>query len=175
MFFCASGELLSAEPYVPVNWASGVDKKTGRPIETGHADYSDGPKLVFPSPAGGHNWHPMAFNPDTGLVYIPVLEASAVFWIPDAPYVYAKGGANAGAMYAFPRIDLPEGVTDAEWCLALLEETGICVVPGSGFGQQPGTWHFRTTILPPIHQIEAVVERIGRFHVSFCERRGRAR
>ena len=79
----------------------------------------------------------------------------------------------AGAMYAFPRIALPEGVTDAEWCLALLEETGICVVPGSGFGQHPGTWHFRTTILPPIQQIEAVVERIGRFHVSFCERRGR--
>jgi len=78
----------------------------------------------------------------------------------------------AGAMYAFPRIDLPEGRTDSEWCLALLEETGICVVPGSGFGQRPGTWHFRTTILPPEDQLEAVVERIGRFHRSFCERRG---
>ncbi|WP_242341062.1 MULTISPECIES: aminotransferase class I/II-fold pyridoxal phosphate-dependent enzyme [Anaeromyxobacter] len=79
----------------------------------------------------------------------------------------------AGAMYAFPRITLPEGATDTEWCLALLEETGICVVPGSGFGQQAGTWHFRTTILPPVEQLEAVVERIGRFHVSFCERRRR--
>ncbi|WP_242343984.1 aminotransferase class I/II-fold pyridoxal phosphate-dependent enzyme [Anaeromyxobacter terrae] len=79
----------------------------------------------------------------------------------------------AGAMYAFPRITLPEGATDDEWCLALLEETGICVVPGSGFGQQAGTWHFRTTILPPVDKLEAVVERIGRFHASFCERRGR--
>lgn len=79
----------------------------------------------------------------------------------------------AGAMYAFPRIALPEGVTDSAWCLALLEETGICVVPGSGFGQAPGTWHFRTTILPPIEQLQAVVDRIGRFHVAFCERRGR--
>src|SRR5690606_26990876 len=97
-----SGELLSATPYVPVNWASAVDTTTGKPVETGQGDYSDAPKLVFPSPAGGHNWQPMAFNPATGLVYIPVLEAGAVFWIPDTPFEYVKGGANAGAAYAFP-------------------------------------------------------------------------
>jgi aspartate/methionine/tyrosine aminotransferase len=77
----------------------------------------------------------------------------------------------AGAMYAFPRITLPKGVTDSEYCLALLEETGICVVPGSGFGQAEGTWHFRTTILPPIDQIEAVVEKLAAFHASFGRRR----
>ena len=38
---------------------------------------------------------------------------------------------------------------DNDYCMALLEETGICVVPGSGFGQLPGTLHFRTTFLPP--------------------------
>ena len=75
--------------------------------------------------------------------------------------------AVAGAMYAFPRIDLPAGMTDDQWCMALLEQTGICVVPGSGFGQASGTWHFRTTILPPIEQIERVVERIGAFHRRF--------
>ena len=78
----------------------------------------------------------------------------------------------AGAMYAFPRITLPAGTTDSEWCLALLEETGICVVPGSGFGQAEGTWHFRTTILPPLDQIEAVVARIAEFHVRFTRARG---
>ena len=77
-----------------------------------------------------------------------------------------------GAMYAFPRITLPPGVTDSEWCLALLEETGICVVPGSGFGQLPGTWHFRMTILPPMAQMERVVEQLGAFHVRL--RRARA-
>jgi aspartate/methionine/tyrosine aminotransferase len=76
-----------------------------------------------------------------------------------------------GAMYAFPRITLPAGVGDEEYCLALLEETGICVVPGSGFGQAPGTWHFRTTILPPVEKLEAVVARIGEFHARFCARR----
>ena len=73
-------------------------------------------------------------------------------------------------MYAFPRITLPPGVTDAQWCLALLEATGICVVPGSGFGQAPGTWHFRTTILPPVEQIQQVVRRLGDFHRAFTAR-----
>jgi aspartate/methionine/tyrosine aminotransferase len=73
----------------------------------------------------------------------------------------------AGAMYAFPRISLPAGRTDVDYCLALLEETGICVVPGTGFGQIPGTAHFRTTILPPTPQIEKVVRRLAEFHATY--------
>jgi aspartate/methionine/tyrosine aminotransferase len=73
----------------------------------------------------------------------------------------------AGAMYAYPRITLPAGRTDEDWSLALLESTGICVVPGTGFGQRPGTAHFRTTILPPTDQIREVVERIATFHTSY--------
>ena len=80
--------------------------------------------------------------------------------------------ALTGAMYAFPRITLPPGTTDAQYCLALLEETGICVVPGSGFGQLPGTWHFRTTILPPAEEIETVVRKLGEFHAAFTKARG---
>ena len=73
----------------------------------------------------------------------------------------------AGAMYAFPKMILPPGRTDAEYCMALLEQTGICVVPGSGFGQAEGTAHFRTTILPPTAQIGSVVERLAKFHASY--------
>jgi aspartate/methionine/tyrosine aminotransferase len=73
----------------------------------------------------------------------------------------------AGAMYAFPQVKLPNGRTDSEYCLSLLEETGICVVPGSGFGQLPGTCHFRTTILPPTDKIKIVVEKLHAFHVSY--------
>lgn len=57
-----------------VNWAKGIDKTTGRPIiDLEAADYwSEGkPKLVFPGTQGAHNWHPMSFNPKTGLAYIP--------------------------------------------------------------------------------------------------------
>lgn len=73
----------------------------------------------------------------------------------------------AGAMYAFPRITLPPGKTDSQYCMALLEETGVCVVPGSGFGQLPGTAHFRTTLLPPTEKLREVVEKIGKFHASY--------
>jgi len=52
--------------------------------------------------------------------------------------------------------------------LNLLEETGICVVPGSGFGQQPGTLHFRTTFLPPREDIKILVEKIKKFHSRYA-------
>jgi alanine transaminase len=73
----------------------------------------------------------------------------------------------AGAMYAFPRVDLPAGKTDEDWSLELLEATGICVVPGTGFGQLPGTHHFRTTILPETELIREVVRKIGEFQGNY--------
>ena len=73
----------------------------------------------------------------------------------------------AGAMYAFPRFELPAGKTDEQWCMALLEKTGVCVVPGSGFNQLPGTAHFRTTILPPRDQLAEVVKLIAAFHAEY--------
>jgi quinohemoprotein ethanol dehydrogenase len=67
----ATGELISAEPFVPVNWASHVDMETGRPVEMPEARYEEAPFLMTPGILGGHNWHPMSYNPETGLVYIP--------------------------------------------------------------------------------------------------------
>ncbi|MEN6490953.1 MAG: aminotransferase class I/II-fold pyridoxal phosphate-dependent enzyme [Rectinema sp.] len=72
-----------------------------------------------------------------------------------------------GAMYAYPSLSLPAGRTDEEYCMTLLEATGVCVVPGSGFGQKPGTAHFRTTILPPTSQIEHVIDAIAAFHLQW--------
>jgi aspartate/methionine/tyrosine aminotransferase len=54
--------------------------------------------------------------------------------------------------------------------MSLLEETGICVVPGSGFGQYPGTLHFRTTFLPPREQILSLVSRLKDFHVNYTQK-----
>ncbi|MBW2316614.1 MAG: PQQ-dependent dehydrogenase, methanol/ethanol family [Deltaproteobacteria bacterium] len=68
------GSFISAEPYVTVTWADGVDPKTGRPIPNGSGEYRDGLALVRPTAFGGHNWQPMSFNPRTGLVYIPAQE-----------------------------------------------------------------------------------------------------
>jgi quinohemoprotein ethanol dehydrogenase len=74
-----NGNFISAEPYVYVNWASGIDQKTGRPIENEWSGYEDKDVQIFPSHIGGHNWQPMAFNPETGLVYIPSQDHSLIF------------------------------------------------------------------------------------------------
>jgi len=65
-----NGKLISVKNYVDVNWATGYDKN-GRPIENPEARAVDHPREVIPSPYGAHNWHPMAFNPQTGLAYLP--------------------------------------------------------------------------------------------------------
>ncbi len=70
-----TGELLSAEPFTTVTWASHVDMETGRPVLNDALSYRGGPKVIWPSVSGGHNWQPMAYSPETELVYIPVLEA----------------------------------------------------------------------------------------------------
>lgn len=78
-------------------------------------------------------------------------------------------------MYLFPTITLPQKAIDAAkqagsepdafYALRMLEATGICVVPGSGFGQTPDTYHFRTTFLAP--GTEAFAKRLQTFHESF--------
>ncbi|EDQ90285.1 uncharacterized protein MONBRDRAFT_16434 [Monosiga brevicollis MX1] len=88
-----------------------------------------------------------------------------------------------GALYAFPQIQLSKracaeaekrGVAaDVLYCMELLDETGICAVPGSGFGQRDGTFHFRTTILPPEEQFESILQLFADFHLKFMDRYGR--
>lgn len=82
-----------------------------------------------------------------------------------------------GAMYAFPQVKLPPNAIeaakkagkapDAFYAFELLESTGICIVPGSGFGQKPGTYHFRTTILPQPDKLKIMLEKFGEFHSQF--------
>ncbi|KAJ8715842.1 hypothetical protein PYW08_013127 [Mythimna loreyi] len=84
-----------------------------------------------------------------------------------------------GAMYAFPRIELPPKAVEAAraenkpadlfYAFRLLEETGICIVPGSGFGQSPGTYHFRTTILPQPKLLQEMLNIFDVFHKKFTE------
>ena len=90
-----TGELLSAEPYVYVNWASKVDMKTGRPVETPNARYIKSNEQIYPSPYGAHNWQPMAFNPKTKLVYIPAREQSMMYGN-EQDFVYDKNYWSLG-------------------------------------------------------------------------------
>jgi len=84
-----------------------------------------------------------------------------------------------GAMYSFPRITIPEKAIkearakgqapDMLYCMRMLEETGICLVPGSGFGQKDGTYHFRMTILPPTEKLKILLDKVKEFHRRFTE------
>jgi quinohemoprotein ethanol dehydrogenase len=71
------GALISARPFTPINWATGIDS-SGRPMENAAIRQLKAATIVMPSPEGGHNWHPMSFNPATGLVYLGVLNDTAV-------------------------------------------------------------------------------------------------
>ena len=75
----ATGELISAEPHVKVNWASGIDMETGRPIIDPAAHYDLDPVLIYPGPGGAHNWFPMAYSPRTKLAYFPAYQSALVY------------------------------------------------------------------------------------------------
>jgi len=84
-----------------------------------------------------------------------------------------------GAMYCFPSVELPQGAIDAAnekemspdtlYAVSLLENTGICVVPASGFGQKQGRYGFRTTFLPPEGEMARAVEAMKKHHEEFCK------
>lgn len=102
-----NGKLISANNYVPVNWAKSIDLKTGRPVfDTEAARYEDGRlRLVTPAGFGGHNWHPMSYNPQTGLVYIPAMIGAWYFQAVDqSPMPGQKGTFNFGAV---PTMGIP--------------------------------------------------------------------
>jgi aspartate/methionine/tyrosine aminotransferase len=73
-----------------------------------------------------------------------------------------------GAMYLFPRLEkLPQGTTDFDYCMNLLEKTGLVTVNGSGFGQKEGTSHLRIAFLPPKDVLEDVLPKWTQFHNEY--------
>jgi PQQ-dependent dehydrogenase (methanol/ethanol family) len=109
-----TGELISGDPVVPmfptaqtppgfpVSWAYAIDEDTGRPIENPEARYLSGTAVVRPGAFGAHNWHPMSYSPETGLVYVPVQEL-ALDYTHDAAFELLEGHWNTGVANApFP-------------------------------------------------------------------------
>jgi len=118
----ATGKLLSADKFAAVNWASGVDLATGRPIENPAARYyvTGKPVALQPSSGGAHNWHPMAYSPQTGLVYFSASD-NALAYAPDRNFkpnprvtnlgIDLAANAAAGAELAA----LPRGSRTVAW------------------------------------------------------------
>ena len=76
-----TGALISANNFTEVSWATHIDMKTGRPVENPAARYNTTGKFFQSrqNPNGAHTWHSMSFNPETGLVYIPIHQADFVY------------------------------------------------------------------------------------------------
>lgn len=136
-----TGEFLSAEAYVPINWAEGISQDTGRPIERPEAVYSTEPVEVHPVWLGGHNWQPMAFNPETGYVYLPVFERSGLF-ADDPESIVSIAGAGTtesrGALLAWNPATQEEvwRIPLAHWWNGgVLTTTGDLVFHGGGDGR----------------------------------------
>src|SRR6185503_14816405 len=102
----STGELLSASPYVPISWAKEVDSKTGRPVEMPGVRYIDNAAFIKPGPLGGHNWQPMSFNQQTGLVYIPAQDTLFVY-SPDKKFEYRPGTWNTGIDFSLFKDPVP--------------------------------------------------------------------
>ncbi|HYG26908.1 MAG TPA: c-type cytochrome, partial [Caulobacteraceae bacterium] len=93
-----TGALISAEKFVPVDWAERIDLKTGRPVEAPWARYPNGAvSTQMVGALGGHNWHPMAFSPKTGLVYIPAQHGRGSYADP-TEFKYLPGAWNTGML-----------------------------------------------------------------------------
>ena len=94
-----TGQVLIAQPFVPMNWSTGVDLATGRPTVNPEKATGQGKKVkdICPSLEGGKNQQPAAFSPQTGLFYVPTnnlcmdFEGREVTYIPGTPYI----GGNA--------------------------------------------------------------------------------
>src|ERR1700731_4563588 len=112
-----NGKFISAKNFVDVNWATGYDAD-GRPIEVTAARSPDQSFDSIPGPFGAHNWHPMSYNPQTGLVYLPahgvplnLTGEKALTQNAAAPFKFgATTGWNVGfTLNATPPKNLPFG------------------------------------------------------------------
>ncbi len=115
-----NGKLISAKPFAEETWAKGIDQTTGRPIENPEARYTETGKAWTgsPSPHGAHSWMPMSFDPQTGLVYIPVQEV-AFTYVPAKTFDHEPLGTNMGMDMAAN--SMPQDVKTKEAVMASLK------------------------------------------------------
>jgi quinohemoprotein ethanol dehydrogenase len=96
------GKLLRANAIARMSWADGVDMKTGRPnLTPQYSDYTTGPKIVFPATPGARNWHPAAYDPETGLYYGSVQDMGNVIYMTPGQKPYQPRMLNNDAALLF--------------------------------------------------------------------------
>lgn len=143
-----NGKLLSADPFIEgITWASGYDLKTGRPIENPQARYGKTGKLYLsnPSPLGAHNWHPMSYNPATGLVYIPAQLMGGAYVPPVAANEQERKPMGFNLGNAMATSDLPDEVAQVKAIKAATKGRLVAFDPKAGKAKwsinQPAPWN----------------------------------
>jgi len=101
----ATGKLISAQKFGHVTWAERIDLATGRPVESPNARLPAGEALIWPGPTGAHDWQPMSFNRETGLVYLPVI---------DLPGLYSDKGIDLARWRAPRNVEMSVGFNAAD-------------------------------------------------------------
>jgi quinohemoprotein ethanol dehydrogenase len=130
----ATGKVLSANNFVPVTWADHVDLQTGRPvIEADARDFRNSSNgkggFIQPSPMGGHNWNPMSYDPQTGLVYIPTIENGQESQFSGKTFLRAWDPISGKAVW---------NVGPADWW----DHAGVLSTAGGLVFQGTGSGHF---------------------------------
>jgi quinohemoprotein ethanol dehydrogenase len=104
-----TGQFISAQPFSQATWAKGIDQKTGRPIVNPEVNYGAEGVPVTPGGGGAHNWSPMAFNPNTGLVYIPTSTLNTFTYAASATFDGKSTGTARGAAPSAVQLPLAIG------------------------------------------------------------------
>lgn len=143
-----NGKMLSANPFIKgLTWATGYDPKTGRPIENPDARYEKTGKLYManPSALGAHNWHPMSYNPATGLVYIPALQIGGAYMPPAAPNEQTRKSMGFNTGGAMATADLPDDTNFVKMVKAATVGQLVAFDPKTGKAKwtidQPAPWN----------------------------------
>ncbi len=96
------GKLLRASKLVRVNWTKGIDMQTGVPeIDHEAADFSHGPKIIFPSTPGARNWFPASYDATSGLFFGSVQDMGNLMFVPPGEKPYKPKGLNTAAALIF--------------------------------------------------------------------------
>jgi len=116
----ATGKVITARPYIPLNWSDGLDPATGQPkvLPEARYDKTGKPWIGMPGPLGGHNWMPMSFHKGTGLVYFPAQENMSLYNTTDRFKPRPLGANTAIDLAAFA---LPDDARQRSAALATLK------------------------------------------------------
>jgi quinohemoprotein ethanol dehydrogenase len=98
-----NGKFISGKPFAKINWALGLEEVTGRPIVNPEAHYNETESVnITPGPGGAHNWSPMSFNPNLGLLYVSGQSGGGFTYAALPNFEFKPQAQNMGIVFGRP-------------------------------------------------------------------------